>query len=337
MKVWLPYVNTGGGADVFFERLASGLEALGHTVYTQGLPRHAQFYPRLLRSVVPLYPVDAVIVSIHQAFALKRPNIKLVAVEHHCVLDPAYTPYRNFPQAVYHELMVRRFEKASLRAADAVVAISRYTAESLHAALGGPRAHVIPHGIETDFFCPGPDPEQQPEDRPARLLFVGNLTRRKGADLLPGIMSSLGPGYELRHTAGLRTRDPFAGVPGMTPLGRLTREELRDEYRRADLLLFPTRFEGFGYAAAEALACGTPVVATRCSSLPEVVDDGVTGRLCDIDDVEGFAAAIRDMMNDKATLRAMAREARAVAIERFSLREMSLKYCDLLESLIHSE
>lgn len=337
MKIWLPYLAASTGTDISTARLAAALRDRDHDVVLSAYAKKWQYFPWGLKAARPPAGCDVIITNTWNGFAFARAGSKHVTIEHHCVLDPAYTPYRNLPQAVYHELMVRRFEKASLRTADAVVAVSRYTAESLHAALGGPRAHVIPHGIETDFFCPGPDPEQQPEDRPARLLFVGNLTRRKGADLLPRIMSSLGPGYELRYTAGLRTRDPFAGAPGMTPLGRLTREELRDEYRRADLLLFPTRFEGFGYAAAEALACGTPVVATHCSALPEVVDDRVTGRLCDIDDVEGFAAAIRDLMNDKAALRDMGRKARAVAMDRFSLREMSLKYCDLLDSLIHNK
>lgn len=336
MKIWLPYIDTGSGANVFSELLASELGALGHSVFMQRLPRQALFFPWLLRSAVPPRAVDATITTAHYAFALRRSNNKLIAVEHHCVLDPAYAPYRSLPQAVYHELMVRRFEKASMRAADAVVAVSRYTADSLHAALGGPRAHVILNGIETDFFCPGPEPKPPLEDRPARLLFVGNLIRRKGADLLPRIMAALGPAYKLRYTAGLRTNDPFASAPGMFSLGRLTREQLRDEYRRADLLLFPTRFEGFGYAAAEAMACGTPVVTTNCSSLPEVVDDGVTGSLCNIDDVDDFADTIKNLINNKETLFNMTQKARKVATERFSLKEMSQKYLDLLETLAHN-
>ena len=336
MNIWLPYIDTGSGADVFSERLASGLGALRHSVFTQRLPRQAQFMPWRLRSVVPPNAVDATITNTHYAFALRRPNNKLIAVEHHCVLDPAYAPYRSLPQVVYHELMVRRFEKASLRVADAVVAVSRYTADSLHTALGVPRAHVILNGIETDFFCPGPDPKPSPEGRPARLLFVGNLTRRKGSDLLPKIMAALGPAYKLRYTSGLRTNNPFAGAPGMFPLGRLTREQLRDEYRRADLLLFPTRFEGFGYAAVEAMACGTPVVTTNCSSLPEVVDDGVTGSLCNIDAVDDFADTIKNLIKNKATLFNMTQKARKVATERFSLEEMSQKYLDLLETMAHT-
>jgi glycosyltransferase involved in cell wall biosynthesis len=333
MKIWLPYVDTGGGADVFSERLASGLGALGHSIFMQRFPHHAMFFPWQLRAAMPPCEVDASIASAHYAFALKRPNNKLIAIEHHCVLDPAYAPYRSFPQSVYHELVVRRFEKASLSVADALVACSHYTANSIHAALGGPRAHVILNGIETDFFCPA-TPKLQREGQSARLLFVGNLIRRKGADLLPKIMRALGPAYELRYTTGLRTSDPFPGAPGMTPLGRLTREQLRDEYRRADLLLFPTRFEGFGYAAAEALACGTPVVTTRGSSLPEVVDDGVTGRLCATDDIEDFVGAVKTLVADKAALIAMGHEARRAAEERFDLNKMAKKYTDLIETLV---
>jgi glycosyltransferase involved in cell wall biosynthesis len=119
----------------------------------------------------------------------------------------------------------------------------------------------------------------------------------------------------------------------MVPLGRLTRDELRDEYRRADLLLFPTRLEGFGYAVAEAMACGTPVVTTRCSALPELVDDGRTGRLCRMDDVAGFADAVRELVADNELLYRMGRAARMIAIERFSMSRMAHSYAALLAEL----
>ncbi len=336
MKIWLPYLHAGSGADVFTGRLASGLIGSGVEVTSAAFPKRWQYSPWRLKSCAPPPGTNAIIANTNIAFAFAGRGIPVVAIEHHCVLDPAYAPYRSAAQAIYHELLVRRFEKASLRTADAVVAVSRYTADSLHAALGGLRAHVILNGIETDFFCPGPEPKPPLEGRPVRLLFVGNLIRRKGADLLPKIMAALGGGFELRYTAGLRSSDPFAGMPGMIPLGRLTREQLRDEYRRADLLLFPTRFEGFGYAAAEAMACGTPVVTTRCSSLPEVVDDGVTGRLCKIDDVADFTRAIKSLSESSETLFSMAQEARAVGTKRFSLREMTRNYQNFLETLAHN-
>ncbi|MGB8275238.1 MAG: glycosyltransferase family 4 protein, partial [Alphaproteobacteria bacterium] len=228
-------------------------------------------------------------------FAVRRPQTKLVVIAHHCVFDPAFAEYKSLPQRIVHAAMVRPFERKSFLSADAVIAVSGYTADSVAAAFGIPRPRVILNGIETDFFTPGGESRTIRRKDPVKLLFVGNLTRRKGADILPEIMGRLGPGYELHYTSGLRTRDPFRDLPGMRPLGRLGREQLRDAYRGADLLLFPTRLEGFGYAAAEAMACGTPVVTSNSSSMPEVVEDGVTGRLCPVDDADAFAAAVREL------------------------------------------
>ncbi len=331
MKIWLPYIGTGGGADVFSKRLASGLEGLDYSVILQRLPRNAQFFPWRLRWQVPPHGTDVTITETHSAFALKRSDIKLIAVEHHCELDPAYALYRSLPQAIYHNLFLRHFKRRSLRVADSLVAVSQYTADSFYAAFGGPRASVIPNGVETDFFCPGPDPTPLHDIRSVRLLFVGNLTRRKGADLLPRIMSALGPGYELRYTTGLRTSDPFPGASNMIPLGRLSREQLREEYRRADLLLFPTRLEGFGYAAAEAMACGTPVIATNCSALPELIDDGSTGQLCPIDDVGAFVKGVRNLTSNRERLLSFGKRARKIVLQKFDNRHMAENYDELLK------
>ena len=333
MKIWLPYLWSGSGADIFIERLAKGLSDYGHEAIAQPLLKSWQYFPWRLKTLTPPRDTQVTFTTINIAFALKRAGIPLAAVEHHCVLDPAYIPYRSTAQAIYHEALLRRFELASLKTADAIVAISEYTAASLHHALGGPKAHVILNGIETNFFCPQSDHTTSEGQHPFQLLFVGNLIQRKGADLLPRILEQLGPGYELRYTSGLRTRDDFTGQPNMRPLGRPTREQLRNAYREADILLFPTRFEGFGYAVAEAMACGTPVVTTDCSSLPELVDDGVNGVLCPIDDVDTFVTAVQDLAADPKRLVAMGRSAREKAISCFNIDRMAQDYGDLLQEL----
>ena len=204
----------------------------------------------------------------------------------------------------------------------------------LQAVFGIKNAHVIHHGVDTEYFCPAPESDLRTDNRPLQLLFVGNLTRRKGADLLPSIMSALGSQFTLEYTSGLRTDDGIERVPNMRPLGRVSQTELRAAYRRADALLFPTRFEGFGLPAAEAMACGKAVVTTDCSSLPEIVQDGVTGKLCDVDDIDGYVGAVRELAEDREQLRAMGRRARARALERFTLRGMTQEYIRLFGALL---
>ena len=92
---------------------------------------------------------------------------------------------------------------------------------------------------------------------------------------------------------------------GAEALGRVTDDELVDLYRGALLYIDPTRYEGFGYGLLEAMACGTPVVTSRVTSVPEVVDEA--GIVCEPDAVEAFADAVRRLAGDddlRADLRA---------------------------------
>jgi glycosyltransferase involved in cell wall biosynthesis len=335
-KIWLPHIRAGSGLDVYTTRLADALTNAGHQTVMTAFPHYLQYMPWWFKSVQAPLGTDIVLANTWNAFAFCQPHARLVVVEHLCIFDPTYIAYRSFPQAVFHEALVRRFEKASLRVADAVVAVSGYTARSIGEAFRGVRAEVIYNAIDTDFFCPRPTPLTADARPRFRLLFVGNLSHRKGVDLLPKIMETLGEGYELHYTQGLRTKDTFKAAANMVPLGRLNQDEVREAYRDADLLLFPSRFEGYGYAVAEAMACGTPVVATACSSLPELVEDGVTGRLCPTDDTTAFAEAIRDLTSHPTKLTEMGRRARAKAEKCFGIQRMLEKYLALFDRLLRN-
>jgi glycosyltransferase involved in cell wall biosynthesis len=198
------------------------------------------------------------------------------------------------------------------------VAVSEYTARQAASVFGVHAVDVIPNWVDVGRFRPG-EARSAPQ-RPFRLLFVGNPSRRKGADLLPRIAAELGDGFELRFTGGLKRLHQAGKLPpNMIPLGRVQgREGMAGLYREHDALIFPSRLEGFGLAAAEAQACGLPVVATRGSALPEVVRDGVGGLLCGQDDVAAFAAACRLLAQDHALWRRLREGARAWALERLS-------------------
>lgn len=336
MRIWLPYVEGGGGSDVSTEHLARSLELKGHDVFLQKFHHNFQYVPFVLLRIPPPPQTDLIIAHSWNAFAFRRKGARLIAVERLFVLAQDYRPYRSFAQSIFHEAMLRPYMSWSFRAADAVVSLSRASAEQIQHAYPWVDPAVILSGVDTEFFCP-PVTERPPfANRRIRLLFVGNLVRRKGVDLLSPILSRLGDRYELHYASGLRTPDrPLH--PQAKSLGRLNLKEVCEAYKNADVLIFPSRHEGLSRVAMEAQSCGLPVVVSNASSLPESLEDGVSGHVCPVDDVEAFADAVRSITENDAVHATYRKAAREVALQKFSLDRMVDEYVDLGERLIRSQ
>lgn len=302
-RVWFPAIRAGSGADVFTQRLADALNEQGVRAEITWLPHRAEYAPWSVP--VPHAPGWANVVHVntwlHPRFI--PAHLPVVATMHHVVHDAAFAPYRTRAQALYHRFWIKAIEAGVLRRADAMTAVSTYTADQMRAVFDRDGVTVIPNGIDTDIFRPGPD---RPPHQPFRLLFVGNWSRRKGTDLLAPIMQALGPDFELWVTSGLRdwrTKTPLP--PNIRFLGRVpTTEALVRVYQDADALLCPSRLEGFGLAALEAQACGLPVISTNTTALPEVVSAD-TALMCPPDAVRDFVDAARTLQCDHALWRQM--------------------------------
>jgi glycosyltransferase involved in cell wall biosynthesis len=147
-------------------------------------------------------------------------------------------------------------------------------------------------------------------------------------------MKRLGPGFELQFTSGIRAHRAKSLSENMRPLGPITDERrLIETYRQCDALLFPSRQEGFSLVPLEAMACGKPVIATHTSSLPEVVENGVTGLLCARDDIAAFVSACRKLADNPEILLAYGQAARRRAEELFSEERVMPQFIDLYRNL----
>lgn len=104
-------------------------------------------------------------------------------------------------------------------------------------------------------------------------------------------------------------------------------------YQDADILLFPTVREGFGLAAAEAMASGIPVVTTNCSALPELVHHGKGGYLCSIGNVDDYAKRINFLASSPEIRKKMGEYNRQRIEENFTLSIMINRYEKLFDTV----
>lgn len=184
---------------------------------------------------------------------------------------------------------------------------------------------VIPHGVDDRIFAPGPE-ARTPEPS---VVFVGTLAgRKRGRFLLDVFSRHVRPAHPCASLAVVGEQGP--AIPGVTYYTGVADRELAALYRRAWVYASPSTYEGFGLPYLEALACGTPVVATANPGSIEVLGNGEYGRLPDDGD---FGPALASLLGDAPARAALAARGRARA-RAFSLTVMLDRYEELLFELI---
>jgi glycosyltransferase involved in cell wall biosynthesis len=330
MKIWMPSIHAGTGSDIFVKRLSHDLSAKNHDAIATWYPHAFEIFPFPLKGIRPPPSTDIIHANSWSAFAFSRPGIPLVVTMHHLVHDPAYAPNRSLAQAAYHKTLIYNYERLGMKAASKVVAVSKYTAKVTATQFPNADVVTIPNGIDTRLFCPASG--ELPSSGKFRILYVGTATYRKGFDLLARIMEKLGPDYWLSYTSNTK---PGPGVmSNSTSLGKMNSAELVKAYQNCDAFIFPSRYEGFGYAVAEAMACGKPVVVSDTSALPELVDHERSGILCPVGDVDAFVEAIRKLGSDLEYGNALGLEARRTIAGKYNKEKMIDSYERLYESLL---
>ncbi len=203
-----------------------------------------------------------------------------------------------FRQRAYYETVVR----PAARRASAVLTVSEFSRGEILDWSGAPasKVKVVKAGVAKVF-----SPEVKPLSLPyTYFLYVGNRKSHKNVPRLLEAFALASPGPGIRLIFSGNSDSETAGLAGRLGLGGrvvffgpVTDAALPRLYRGATALVFPSLSEGFGLPPLEAMACGTPVITSNVSSLPEVVGDA--GLMVDPFDVEALAKAMRRVLAEE--------------------------------------
>jgi glycogen synthase len=313
--------------------------------------------PRILKALQVLSfnmnmvadPIDAAIVHTHTwytnfagAMAKRIYGAKLVATVHS--LEPL-RPWKREQLGAGYDLS-SWMEREGLLACDAVVAVSRDMKEDVLKAYPIPasKVAVIHNGVDPEKYYPrdGLESLAKFSIRKPFVFFVGRLSRQKGIfDLLAAmdhvpkgttLVLATGkpdtPGIEVDLRAALKSRHDVVWIQDM-----LEDHDLVNLYNEAAVFACPSVYEPFGIINLEAMACETPVVATRVGGIKEVVVDGETGLMVPPGEPVKLGAALTRILEDPATAAKMGEEGRRHVLEHFTWDRIATKTLELYRSL----
>ncbi|MGI5460029.1 glycogen synthase [Streptomyces sp. CA-249302] len=250
-------------------------------------------------------------------------------------------------------------ERTAIETADAVIAVSGAMREDIltcYPTLDPAKVQVVHNGIDTTLYRPdhGTDVLRRiglDTDRPY-ILFVGRITRQKGVPHLLRAVRDIDPAAQVVLCAGApdtpeidrEFRDLYQELSGVREgvhwiPQMLPRPEVIQLLTHAAAFVCPSVYEPLGIVNLEAMACGTPVVASRVGGIPEVVDDGKTGLLVDVDDdfEAGLARALDAVIGDPETARRMGEAGRERAVGEFGWDAVARRTVRLYEEILKQE
>jgi glycosyltransferase involved in cell wall biosynthesis len=259
--------------------------------------------------------------------------------------------FRRFPETapLATRRWLARLDRAVRRAAEIVVPSDATRRDVLELSdADGDRVTVIPHGIDHEVFRPaGPEEVERVRRRYGidgpYFLFVGGLEPRKNLPALLRAYASLptdvrprlvlaGASVPWNPEGRTALASELSRLPGdarsaVILTGYVSDPDRAPLYTGAEALAFPSLYEGFGFPVLEAMACGTPVVTSAVSSLPEVAGDDAV--LVDPNDVEAIAGGLRRVLED-ASLAERLRRAGPRRAARWRWEESARRHAEVL-------
>ena len=328
--------------------------------------RHAKFLDTLLRNVIMAGSLDDVdVIHCHTWYShlagclLKQlVTAPLILTTHS--LEP-HRPWKVEQLGTAYQATTW-IEKTAYQNADGVIAVSQSMRRDVHDAYNVPldKVRVIHNGIDLNEYQPTPNPEILAKygidpEKPF-ILFVGRITRQKGIIHLVNAIPQIRPGVQIVLCAGApdtpeigaemaqrveqvkaETSNAVIWIPEM-----VSKADIITLYTHAAVFVCPSVYEPFGIINVEAMACGTPVVASAVGGIPEIVVHGETGLLVPFEpvsasDVEpidpplyarNLAHSVNNLLEAPQALAEMGRQARRRVEEHFSWTSIARQTLD---------
>lgn len=230
------------------------------------------------------------------------------------------------PRYLFERVYFKHYSEIAKRS-QMVIADSKQTKQDLISVLDIPKEKisVVYPGIDTETFSP----KEKKEVKEKIILYQGGLVERKGAfQVVEAFGKLLSKRKDIKLRIGGGGDEAFRlgqevkklGIEEYVEfLGFVPDNDLPKQYHEADIFVYPSRYEGFGYTPLEAMACGTPVITSNTSSIPEVVGDAAI--TVDPLDTEAIGLEIDTVLNNTTLRKKMIKEGPAIA------KQYSLKRC----------
>lgn len=241
--------------------------------------------------------------------------------------------YEDFDRRLLRGPRWLALERALYDGATIVFTRSENVSRTLLERYGQARERVVCVGAGSNARIPEASEPGADADDTVRILFVGVDWARKGG---PELVEAFRRLRERHPEARLRIvgASPAIDAPGVEVVGRCPVDAVHAHYAEASIFCLPSRREPFGVAYVEALHHGLPVVGTRIGAVPELVEEGVTGFLVDVGDVDALAERLERLVADGELRRSMGRRARARARERYTWESVAARMADSIRAAL---
>jgi len=253
-------------------------------------------------------------------FMFRKLNVPIIYTAHHTY----HQQYSLVPGQGW-KWILSKLEQISYGRTHEIISVSNNTKDILTAKyrINKGRIKVIPNGVNTEKFTLLKNVKKIRDG----MLFVGRLDERKGIQFLiesmPHIREKIrriklfviGTG-KLRRSLGKLIKH-YNLEPNVEFLGFVPDDKLVEWYNRAEVVIVPSLFEGFGITLVESLACGTPVIGTKVPGIVDVIKNGETGVLVTPKDAGELANEVVHLLQNKRLREDLGRTGRKEILEKF--------------------